>query len=144
MVDDNMGSITELGEELRAACELAGVNVDEIPNREEVLQKIKDKFVKDNPRAWWTHLKYSPSIYEFENNTGYLHLEDVAPPFEGSVWFIADEDNELMHLYNLPLEKVKSVIGECRYFEYYVVAEDFSWLIAENDHGCLLLTKAAA
>jgi hypothetical protein len=134
--------MTELANELKAACESAKVKVDEIPDRNHVLQTIKGKFVNGDPRAWWTHMKFPPQIYVFENNTGYLHLEEIAPPSTTDVWFIADEDNELMHLYKIPLEKVKAVIGECRYFEYYVVAADFSWLIAENDHGNLLLTQA--
>ena len=139
-----MNEITELEKELKAACELAGITVDEIQNRDEVIQGIKNKFVIGDPRAWWNHLKFHPKIYEFESNTGYLHLEDVAPTLEGNIWFIVDEDNELMYLYKMPLNKVKVIIGECRYFEYYVVAENFSWLIAENDHGNLLLTKDGA
>ncbi len=133
--------MTELSEELKAAFELVEINIEEIPNREEILQKIKNKFVKGNPRAWWTHLRRSPDVYHFENNTGYLYLENLAPPLTENVFFIVDEDNEIMHLYKIPLKKIKSVIAECRYFEYYVVSEDFSWLIAENDHGDLLFVQ---
>ena len=127
--------MTELECELKAACKLAVIQTEGIPNRAEILQTIKDKFVKGDPRAWWTSLNYPPQIHEFEGNTGYLHLEELMSSSDEDVWFIADEDNEFMHLYEMPLKKAKDVIGACRYFEYYVVAKDLSWLMAENDHG---------
>ena len=66
---------------------------------------------------------------------------EVAPPTTDDVWLIADEDNEEKLLFSLPLSKIKSILEECRYFEYYIVDKNFTWLLAENDHGDILISN---
>ena len=127
---------TELESEIIDAFGLAGVALCKIENPDAILQAIKSIYVADDPSAWWTHLKHRKKIFKFENNTGYLHLEEICSPSNGDVWLVIDDQDML--LYCAPLPKVKLIIGECRYFEYYVVANDFSWLISENDHGDLI------
>jgi hypothetical protein len=136
-----MDEISELQKELIAAFELVNVESCEIQNKHGIIKKIQNQFVSGTPRAWWTHLLPPVKVHKFEDNTAYLHLMEIAPSKFPNIWFVVDEDNERMLLYKVPLEKIKDVIKECRFFEYYIVAEDFSWLLAENDHGDLLLCQ---
>lgn len=83
----------------------------------------------------------APKIYTFNDNSAYLHLDEVAPPTTGDVWLIVDEDNDEKFVFSLPLSKIKKIIEECRYFEYYIVDKNLKWLLAENDHGDLIFPK---
>lgn len=83
----------------------------------------------------------APKIYTFGDNSGYLHLTEVAPPTTDDVWFIVDEDNDQKFVFSLPLSEIKNIIEECRYFEYYIVDKKLKWLLAENDHGDLIFSE---
>ncbi|EKN1469811.1 hypothetical protein PWK59_004616, partial [Salmonella enterica] len=54
-------------------------------------------------------------------------------------FLIADEDNEQIYVYNVPLNSLPEIIENCRYFEYSVADHELSWLICENDHGDLIV-----
>ncbi|MFJ4456723.1 DUF6756 family protein [Pseudomonas sp. NPDC089392] len=139
----NQESLT-LIEELHQAFSKQQLLRTEPKHKKEVLLKIQSAFIKGNPRAWWTSLISKPKIHTFENNTGYLHLFELVPGPIENVWFIADEDNEEKLLFCLPLKKIPSILEECRYFEYYIVDKQLSWMIAENDHGDLVFCSAPA
>lgn len=124
--------------ELSAALRKCGLSDQEPNNKQEILEKIQDAFVVGNPRAWWTNLKIKPIVRNYEGDSGYLHIGELAPSSEESVWFLVDEDNEEKFLFDVPLHAVPEIIKECRYFEYYIAAQDLQWLLAENDHGDLL------
>lgn len=112
--------------------------------KNEILLKIQSTFAKGDPRAWWSSLISKPKIHTFEDNTGHLHLGELTPSPVENVWLIADEDNEEKLLFCLPLKTIPSILEECRYFEYYIVDKQLSWMISENDHGDLIFCNAPA
>jgi hypothetical protein len=137
----NQTSSSSLKIEIEEALILNGLIAHKIENKDEVLSAIESIFVKERPRAWWLSLKAKPKIHTFTDNSAYLHIAEVAPPTTDDVWLIADEDNEEKLLFSLPLSKIKSILEECRYFEYYIVDKNLTWLLAENDHGDILVSK---
>lgn len=74
-------------------------------HKKEILSKIQTTFIKGNPRAWWTSLRSKPNIQNFDDNTGYFHLCELAPNPLEEVWLIADEDNNEKLLFSIPLKK---------------------------------------
>jgi len=131
-----------LPEELLKAFEDQGISYKEPTRKIEILSEIQAKFIIGNPRAWWISLSTAPTVRTFHDNTGHLHLCKLAPDHSGDIWFIIDEDNEEKLIFSAPLNKIPSVLENCRFFEYYIVDKDLKWIIAENDHGDLLLSQA--
>lgn len=83
--------------------------------------------------------KKKPIVLHCADDSGYLRLAQLAPPVTKNVWLVVDESNEGKFVLDVPIHAVSEIIRECRYFEYYVVSPDFLWVMAENDHGDLLL-----
>lgn len=137
----NQENSTSLKCEIKAALMAAGISAKEVENKGQVLSRVEASFVKDRPRAWWSSLAVAPKIYTFNDNSAYLHLDEVAPPTTDDVWLIVDEDNDEKFVFSLPLSKIKNIIEECRYFEYYIVDKNLKWLLAENDHGDLIFSE---
>ncbi|UEP23552.1 hypothetical protein LL999_25305 [Burkholderia ambifaria] len=104
-------------------------------NREALLGKIHGIFVDGEPPAWWDSLKEKPTVLQYDGDSGYLHLAELAPSSRRDVWFVVDEGDEVKFIFDAPIQAISEVIKECRFFEYYVVPKDFSWMLAENDPG---------
>jgi len=128
--------------ELSIALKNCGLSDQQPGNRAELLEKIKSTFFDGNPRAWWANFKVKPTILRYEDDSGYLHLAELAPSSARNVWFVVDEGNEEKFIFDAPIEAISEIIKECRFFEYYVVSKDFSWVLAENDHGDLLFVTS--
>jgi hypothetical protein len=131
-----------LEKELALAMSKFGINAKQVGNKDGILSKIQEAFIDGNPRAWWESMKFKPKIFYYgvDDDDAFLHIVDIAPACSSScVWFIADDDNERKFVFDVPLDKITDILKECRYFEYYIVPYDFSWMLAENDHGDLLL-----
>ncbi|MBF5010427.1 DUF6756 family protein [Burkholderia pseudomultivorans] len=124
--------------ELCTALKRCGLSDEQPKNRKALLERIQETFVAGNPRAWWLSLKKKPIVLNYADDSGYLRLAELVPPATENVWFVVDERNEEKLIFDVPIHAVSEIIRECRYFEYYVVSPDFSWLMAENDHGDLL------
>ncbi|WP_321845471.1 DUF6756 family protein [Paraburkholderia bannensis] len=129
--------------ELSTALKKCGMNGEQPNNRKALLKKIQDTFVAGNPRAWWLSFKTKPTVLHCEDDNGYLRLAELVPSSTKNVWFVVDESNEEKLVFDVSIHAISEIIKECRYFEYYVVPPDFSWLIAENDHGDLLFVTNA-
>ncbi|MDD0977465.1 hypothetical protein [Pseudomonas fontis] len=132
---------TSLKYEITFALAELGLPTSEIADKEQTIAVIASTFIKGTPRAWWPALIQTPKIFTFENNSGYLHIHDIAPPAT-STWLVTDECNEEKLAFNIPLEAIPSVLERCRFFEYYIVDTHLNWLLAENDRGDLLLAQA--
>ena len=124
--------------ELFNALKKCGLSDRQPNNKDELIKKIQEAFVLGNPRAWWMHLKRKPKVLHCENDNGYLRLNELVPSSVSDVWFVVDEDNENKYLFYVPFNTVPDIVRECRYFEYYIVSHDLSWMLVENDHGDLL------
>lgn len=132
--------------ELEDVIKNLGINNYIVDRSEKIISEIKHTYVNGNPRAWWLSLKHRHDIFSYTDDSGYKNISRIVSERLNSeavlneqVFFIADEDNEYMYLYNIPLCFLVHIIEGCRYFEYYVVAHDLSWLICENDHGDLIV-----
>lgn len=106
-----------------------------------VLSKATETFVRDNPRAWWLSLKTPFKSVAYDQGNAYEHLEEYLPADENRCWFIAENDGNVLPVFEGTLTSVKRLLEECCFFEYYLVGKNFDWLIIENDHNELIITR---
>lgn len=140
--EDSMNATNlTLFDELSLAFSKQGLPYEEPKNKEALVLDIENKFVRGKPRAWWLSFSTKPTIQVFDDNSAPMHLSELAPASTKDIWLIVDEDNENKYIFSAPLEKVPHILDECRYFEYYIVDKELTWILAENDHGDLLLSE---
>jgi len=132
---------TSLRSELSHVLKAMGLQSFEFENKEQIIACVEEKFIVGTPRAWWLSLAIKPEVFSYPDNSGFQHILEVAPLTNDEVWFIVDEDNEEKFLFSVPLCEVPRIIEGCRFFEYYIVDKAFSWLLAENDHGDILICR---
>ena len=133
-----------LAEELSVALAALDLGCAQVTHKPQVLAAIARTFVNGHPRAWWLGLRGPVRAQSFADDSGYRHLQDVAPQVGGNVWWVVDDGEQEPFVFDIPLARVGEVIAECRYVEYYLVAKTLDWLLAENDHGQLLLATQGA
>ncbi|WEJ19480.1 hypothetical protein N0B28_14350 [Pseudomonas sp. SD17-1] len=133
-----------LRSELSAALVSEGLSPNEIEDKERVTSLIEKRFISGTPRAWWLSLVSKPEVYSFPDNSGYQNLLEIFPAGNDKVWFVVDDDNKEKFVFFIPLNKVQDIIESCRFFEYYVVDENISWMLAENDHGEILVCRGGS
>ena len=100
----------------------------------DVLDRIKNRFVLGNPRVWWLSFRFPPKEhhyddYQYKRISCFLNNEDFC-------YFIAELD--VTHIFKARVADVVFIIGECSFFEYYVVSMDLKKLICETEHGDFL------
>lgn len=131
----------EIEEQIESAAISIGLPIERLSTDRaaEIERRARQRFVRENPRAWWMSL--SGSCEHFNANE--YKLEDVLPAGSAKCWLIAETGSTSgLPVYSLDASSVSAVLDECPYFEYYVVAADFSWLVAESDHNILFVCRS--
>jgi hypothetical protein len=103
----------------------------------ELVRQARAIFVEGDPRVWWLGLKLP--FKQFPANQ--MQLSDVLPSSEGSCWLFPETDANEFGVYEIDARNVESVLQECAYFEYYVLARNLSWLVAESDHSLVFVCE---
>jgi hypothetical protein len=104
----------------------------------QVVRQVLDKFVGGVQRTWWWEA-LGPGAVSRHVQDGFKLVAEIVPAPDEIVWFIAeDDDNSGFPVYEATPRAAQQVIGECAYFEYYLVAKDMSWLLCENHHDVLI------
>lgn len=104
-----------------------------------ILIRLKEIFVKGNPRVWWLSLKYKPQFFVFEEKYPYKKIVDFFNEKEDA-WFVVEDEynNGDQLLYKTKISYVIDIIGECSGFEYNIISDNFDRFLCENDHGAFL------
>jgi hypothetical protein len=130
----------EIEEWLESAAVSTGLPIERLPTDRaaEIEHRARQCFVSDNPRAWWMSLSGSCEHFDAKERK----LKEVLPDGATKCWLIAETGSTSgLPVYSLDVRNVSAVLDECPYFEYYIVAEDFSWLVAESDHNVLFVCR---
>lgn len=104
-----------------------------------VTEEIRARFVDGSPRVWWLGLK-TPYVYYDSAST---RLSQVLPSLSGKVLFIPELDEGPLPVFGIEASGIETLIGECPFFEYYVVDADKAWLVAETEHDILIVCNAS-
>lgn len=98
------------------------------------------RYVDGNPRAWGEGLKV-PSSRE---SSLARSLSSILPDTDGEVFFLPETGQSDLPVFRMRATEAERVICECYFFEYYLLALDFSWLVAESDHNEFFVCRRRA
>ena len=118
---------------IRSAILRLGLNVKELnaTQARNVNKEAIHRYVVGSPRAWWMSLTVQPETAD----STVVKLMDVIPGKTGRCWLIPEVDSSSGPVFDVEVRNIQAILNECPFFEYYVVAKDFSWLIVESDHN---------
>lgn len=84
---------------------------------------------------WWESFRQESTSRAFLGDSGWNHLLDLVPDPEERVWFITEEDAPPFYIvYEASPRALRELLGECHFFEYYLIDQDHEWLLCENHH----------
>jgi predicted NUDIX family NTP pyrophosphohydrolase len=96
------------------------------------------RFVLGSPRAWWMNLAVPAEVTDSTAST----FIDVVPEKTGRCWLIPEIETAGWPVFDVEVADIQAILNDCPFFEYYVVARDFSWLLAESDHDEFFVCRA--
>ena len=131
---------SELTEHIEQAIKGLAINAHQIDRQSaaEVSDQVMRRFVVGTPRAWWMSLAVPT---ETRSSSDY-RLLDVLPEQQGRCWFILETEEKHLPVFDIDVKDVAAVLGECPFFEYYVVGRNYDWLVAESDHNMFFICRA--
>ena len=105
-----------------------------------VIKKAKYIFVANDPRVWWLSLKvpYTSISVEAFDNFNYI-LQNFPSK---KCFFIPENEKECLRVFDGTISTIIELLGECVFFEYYIITKDYKILLIENDHNELLIVNA--
>jgi hypothetical protein len=69
----------------------------------------------------------------------FLSPRKLVPDPDELVWFIAEDFVEPeFSAWEATPRDIQAVLGECYSFEYYLIQQQFRWLLCENHHDVLI------
>lgn len=110
---------------------------------ENILDTVEEKFLDKKHYKqslnWGWELLFKEPVFtlRFLNDDGYKYLRDIIQ--EDRVWFIAEDHNGKMWIYDGRVDIIATLIGECYELdEYYIVSKKYEWILCENHHRILI------
>lgn len=131
--------------ELTQAAIALGLSADafkkcDCESAERIVQRAQETFVADDPRSWWMSLKHPFESFDYFEGRGFEDLVRHIPQGEETCWLIPETEEQNPPVFDAAISSISQVLGECSYFEYYLVGKQFDWLIAENDHNQIIVS----
>ncbi len=104
-----------------------------------IFQRALKEFVEGVDRRWWWEAFSKPSFSRTDIQENWRHLTRLVPDSASSVWFIVEDDQLPYYpVYEALPDAIEEIVGDCFFFEYYLIAKDMSWLVCENHHNRLI------
>jgi hypothetical protein len=121
------------------------VTLIEPERAESIVRQVLLRFVSPGTGPWWERFESPESSVQFDDDLGYQWLPHFAPR-QDACYLIVDVENAsaVAVFAGLTPELAAELLADCPLFEYYLVAENLSWLLCENDHGFLIGCGEAA
>ena len=95
------------------------------------------RFVIGLPRAWWMNLALPAETFD-STVSSFL---DIVPDGNCRCWLIPEVEDATWPVFDAFVGDIPQIIDDCPFFEYYVVAKDFSWMVAESDHNVFFVCR---
>lgn len=105
---------------------------------------LENHFVNSkNRRWWWEDFRHECHLLANAIESPDI-LKDIIPA-GAAVWFMVEADNgqKWYPIYEVQPAVIPAILGECPFFEYYVIDKAQQWLLCENHHGALVATGPA-
>ena len=128
-VSNRIGGVAPLPEESRA--------------RE--LQKISDIYVTDSTsRWWWKHLSQKSKQISYDENDDFSTLLSLVNTQDGCFLVVTDDELPPWPIYSGDIGSIAKVLRECRYFEYFLVSENYEWIVFDTHMNELIVSGSLA
>lgn len=98
---------------------------------QDLLREARSTYVENNPRVWWLSLKLAYKQISSDTSS----MTSILREYKGDCWFVPETETEEVLVYKASISSIEKVLAECPFFEYYVLADDLSWLLIESDHN---------
>jgi hypothetical protein len=133
----------ELTDEIDRAVEFLQLtgSVKRLPRAEveDVNRQVLARFADGNRLRWWWEAFTESQSAVFDDGLGYQRISMLVPDAGERCWFIVESQASSSYpVYEASPEEIASILGECFFFEYYIVPKDYSWLVCENHHGVVI------
>jgi hypothetical protein len=133
-------------EEIIQAAKDLGLTPDEFSqcNTErarEIVQEAQDTFVIGNPRAWWMSLKHPFESFDYPLGRGFDKILNHVPTGVQRCWLIPETEEKELRVFDVNVGYMSRLLGLCTYFEYYLVGKTFDWVLIENDHNQIIVSR---
>jgi len=86
-------------------------------------------------------LKQPTEWFDYPDGFGFQDLIRHVPEGNLRCWFVPETEEQYPPVFDVEVDRVSRVLGECTYFEYYLVGKRFDWMIAENDHNQVIVSR---
>jgi len=102
---------------------------------------VAEKYIKNRTSTWWWEELTQKSItIEYGDSDGLSLLREIVGDDNASVkLFITDDEPEPWPIFQGSFEAVIDTISGQRFFEYFITAHDFSWLVFDTHHNSLIV-----
>ncbi len=109
----------------------------------EVVARVRERFVAGDPRVWWMSLRLPytshPAPRDPEDDPRALFPVQVE-----RCWLMPDPDeHDELPVYELDPAQLMPLLGECPFFEYYLIDRELRWLLVETEHNQIQVVPAA-
>ncbi|HET9363398.1 MAG TPA: DUF6756 family protein [Candidatus Angelobacter sp.] len=107
-----------------------------IGEAQHVLRETMTRYVKNDAHSLALWMDLSKPVDEYYDRN-LVKFADIVPSKTGPCWLVPETDapNAIdLPVYEIDVSEIGRLINDCFRFEYYVVAHDFSWFVAETHH----------
>lgn len=124
----------EIEQWIEEAARSQNLSLRKLPERDAILVEdaARAHYVRDHPCVWWLGLS-KPISQRYDSRS--VNLLSVVLQKTGTCRLIPETESEHLPVYEVEVSQVEMIIRECPFFEYNLVAMNFSWLVVETDHN---------
>lgn len=137
--------ISLVTEEIDNAIKVLHINAQEfrqLPDNEAnvLFYELLDAFVNGKDKQWWwENFSQESESIQVNDNLGFERIGEIVPNKKEIVWFIVEETQLPFYpIYEGTPDAIQKIIGECYFFEYYIIPKSKEWLLCENHHNYLI------
>lgn len=136
---------TELLDEIRRLLKGNGTiqELDEV-RAGNVIDTVANKFIMNRSKVWWWQgLQTKPVVVEYGDNLSWPLVKQIVGNNKQIIYlFVTDDDPEPWPVLSGPLDEIGNLIANLWRTEYFLVDENFTWLLFDTHHNTLVVSGA--
>ena len=124
-----------------ASNKVGGVTFLPREKSEKILKTIADIYITDrSSRWWWSSLSKKSKRISYKRNDGLSALRDLINIEDQCFLVVTDDEFPPWPIYFGRIDRILEILSECRYFEYFLAAENNEWVVFDTHHNELVVS----